>query len=126
MKIEASFAGPLPPPSLLAKYNDIIPNGAERIMAMAERQSEHREKLESRVVNGNVASQTRGSWFAFILCLVAVCGGLYLIATGKSVSGLVTIIGSLGTIGGVFVYSKMGQRSERQEKSTSLKKRRNR
>ena len=38
-------------------------------MAMAERQSEHREKLESLVVNGNVASQTRGSYFAFILAL---------------------------------------------------------
>lgn len=93
-------------------------------MAMAERQSEHREKLEARVVNGNVASQTRGAWFAFILCLAALGGGVYLIAIGKSASGLATIIGSLGTIGGVFVYAKREQKDERIQKSTALQKRR--
>jgi uncharacterized membrane protein len=72
---------------LLAKYSAVVPNGAERIMAMAERQSSHREKLEAHVVNGNVASQTRGSWFAFILCLVALIGGFSLISQGKSVTG---------------------------------------
>lgn len=30
-------SGPLPPPSDLAQYNDIISNGADRIMAMAEK-----------------------------------------------------------------------------------------
>ena len=126
MKVEASFSGPLPPPSLLAKYNEVIPNGAERIMAMAERQSAHRERLEARVVNGNVASQTRGSWFAFILCLVALVGGFYLILHGKSTSGLVAIMVSVGTIGGIFIYSRHEQRQERADKSVVLEKRRNR
>ena len=126
MKIEASFSGPLPPPSLLAKYSDIIPNGAERIMTMAERQSEHREKLEARVVNGNVASQTRGSYFAFILALVAIVGGFYLILKGKDTSGLVAIIGSLASLLGVFILSKREQKSERVEKSTALQQRRKR
>lgn len=35
-----AFSGPLPPPAMLAQYNDVVPNGAERIMAMAERQQE--------------------------------------------------------------------------------------
>jgi uncharacterized membrane protein len=44
-------------------------------MAMAERQSAHRERLEARVVDGNVANQTRGSYFAFIIMLAAIlCG----------------------------------------------------
>jgi uncharacterized membrane protein len=126
MKVEASFSGPLPPPSLLAKYSDIIPNGAERIMAMAEKQSEHREKLEARVVNGNVAAQTRGSWFAFILCLVALVGGFYLILQGKSAAGLVSIITSVGVIGGIFIVSRREQKSERVEKAAALQKKRHR
>jgi uncharacterized membrane protein len=30
------FAGPLPPPQILEKYNSIVPGSAERIIKMAE------------------------------------------------------------------------------------------
>lgn len=115
-----SFSGPLPHPALLAKYNEVIPNGAERIMAMAERQSIHRESLEAQIVAENVASQKRGSIFAFIICLVALVGGFWLIATGKSADGLAAIISSLTALAGVFVYGKYQQSKERKEKSQAL------
>lgn len=119
-----SFSGPLPHPALLAKYNEVIPNGAERIMAMAERQGAHRESLEARVVAGNVASQARGSIFAFIICLVALVGGFTLIAVGKSADGLASIISSLAALAGVFVYGKYQQRKERLDKADALANRR--
>jgi uncharacterized membrane protein len=120
----ASFSGPLPLPSLLAQYNDIIPNGAERIMAMAERQSAHRERLEARVVDGNVANQTRGSYFAFVIALVALVGGFFLIHEGRSSEGLAAIITSVSGLVGVFVYAKVEQRRERTEKIEALQQRR--
>jgi hypothetical protein len=43
-------SGILPEPNELAAYNAIIPNGADRIMKMAEAQSAHRIELESTVV----------------------------------------------------------------------------
>jgi uncharacterized membrane protein len=89
-------------------------------MAMAERQSAHRESLEAKVVAGNIANQARGSIFAFIICLVALIGGFTLIATGKSASGLAAIISSLGALAGVFIYGKYQQRKERQAKSEAL------
>ena len=122
----ASFSGPLPHPALLAKYNEIIPNGAERIMAMAERQSTHREGIERLVIEENVASQKRGSIFAFIICLVAIVGGFVLIATGKDAYGLASIVASLATLAGVFVYAKRQQRREREEKAATLYSRRQR
>jgi uncharacterized membrane protein len=115
-----SFSGPLPHPALLAKYNEVIPNGAERIMAMAERQSAHREALEAQVVAGNLASQKRGSIFAFIICMVALLGGFALIATGRNAGGLAAIISSLAVLAGVFVYGKYEQRKEREEKARAL------
>jgi uncharacterized membrane protein len=118
------YSGPLPHPSLLAKYNELIPNGAERIMAMAERQSAHRESLEKRVVNGNVANQTRGSYFAFILALVSILCGVFLIHEGKSGEGLAAIITSVGGLVSVFFYSKREQRKERVEKAAALQSRR--
>jgi uncharacterized membrane protein len=115
-----AFSGPLPPPHLLEKYNEIIPNGAERIMAMAEKQSAHREHLEAHVINGNVASQTRGSYFSFIISLVAIVGGFILIEQGKSATGLAAIITSLASLVGVFVYSKHEQKKERIEKTLAM------
>lgn len=93
-------------------------------MAMAERQSAHRESLEAQVVAGNVASQARGSHYAFIICMVALVGGFALILTGKSVDGLVAIISSLAALAGVFIYGKLQQKKERIEKSDALAQRR--
>ncbi len=121
-----SFSGPLPPPTLLSDYDKIIPNGAERILAMVERQSAHREELEANVVRGNVAAQTRGSYFAFILGLVALVGGMLLIYVGKSVSGLVAIISAMTGLGGVFIFNKIEQKRERVEKANALQARKRR
>lgn len=118
------FSGPIPPPNLLARYNEIVPNGAERILAMAERQSKHRESLEAQVVAGNVSSQSRGSLYAFIIALVAVSGGIFLIHDGKGASGLATIICSLTGLVSVFVYTQNKQGKERVAKSTALEQRR--
>jgi uncharacterized membrane protein len=93
-------------------------------MAMAERQSAHRERMESRVVDGGVANQTRGSYFSFILSLIAIVGGFFLIEHGKSGEGLAAIITSVAGLVGVFIYSKSEQRKERIEKSNALQSRR--
>ena len=119
---QETFSGPLPPPAILAAYNQIIPNAADRILAMAERQSAHREALEARVVEGNLASQRRGSYFAFLIMLVAILGGLYVLSRGMSLGGLTTIIVATGGQLGVFIYSRREQRRERVEKSAVMAK----
>ncbi len=120
------FSGPVPPPSLLARYNEVVHDGAERILAMAERQSKHRELLEAQVVAGNVESQRRGSLYAFIIALAAILGGIFLIYAGKSASGLATVITSLVGLVSIFAYSQHRQSKERVEKSTVLAERRRR
>jgi uncharacterized membrane protein len=104
----------------------VIPNGAERIMVMAERQSIHRESLEAQVVAGNVASQARGSHYAFIICIVTIVGGFVLTGMGISVIGVSAIIGSLATLAGVFIISKREQTKERVQKQDSLLSRKSR
>jgi len=101
----------------------VIPNGAERIMAMAERQSAHREALEDKVVTGNLASQARGSHYAFLICLVSIVGGFVLIGMGKSIVGVSAVIGSLATLTSVFLLAKREQRRDRMEKSATVDKR---
>jgi uncharacterized membrane protein len=89
-------------------------------MAMAERQSAHRESLEAQVVAGNVASQARGSHYAFIICLVTIIGGFVLIGMGKNILGISAVVGSLATLAGVFIIAKREQKKERVEKQDAL------
>lgn len=71
------WSGPLPPPAALAQFNDIIPNGAERIMAMVETEQAHRIASESKVLAAHVADHRRGVWIGFILAGLAIGGAIY-------------------------------------------------
>jgi uncharacterized membrane protein len=114
------FSGPLPPPEILAKYNDAIPNGAERIMAMAESQSQHRQKLEKDVVAAGIRAQKVGSILGFLICIAALASGTFLIYAGRSVEGLVPIIGALSGLVAVFIYGKRQQKKELEQKSQAI------
>ena len=118
--ITRSYQGPLPPPEMLERYNQVLPNGAERVVAMAESQMRHRQGLESAVVNGNIKAQARAQIFAFALGVLAIGGGIGLIAFGMSTQGLVSIIGALTAYAGVFIYGKREQRLEREQKRREL------
>lgn len=119
--VAQSFSGPLPPPDVLVKYNEAIPNGAERIMAMTESQSAHRMKLEELVVRANIKNQTRGSIFAFTLCVIALAIGAWLIWAGKSVQGVTSIIVAMTSLTLVFVVGRFRQEKERRDKQAPLR-----
>jgi uncharacterized membrane protein len=114
------FSGPLPPPQILRGYNDAFAGCAERIVAMAERQSAHRQEIEKRVIDGNCRAQSRGQIFGFALAFMVIAGGVYLLAQGKSVEGFSAIILAGGSIIGALVFSRFEQKSEREQKVMSL------
>jgi uncharacterized membrane protein len=116
----ASFSGPLPPPEILVKYNDAIPGGAERILVMAEKQSQHRQNIEKAVIEANCKAQRIGPIFGFIVCMTAILGGIYLIRLGKSTEGLVAIISAVGSLATVFVFGKHKQKKELDDKAKDL------
>ncbi len=101
---------------MLAQYNEVFPGCAERIVAMAESQAEHRQHLEKTVIGGNVKAERLGQIFAFILGALAIVGGVVLIALGKDVQGLVAIIGALASLAGVFIWGRWRQERERDKK----------
>lgn len=116
----AHFSGPLPPPEILVRYNEAVPGGAERIVAMAESQSKHRQSLEKSVVDTNCSTQGTGPVYGFIICMTAIVGGIYLIHSGKSPEGLTSIIGALGGLVTVFVLGRKKQEKELRDKSEAL------
>lgn len=94
--VQFEFSGPLPPPDVLAHYNDALPGGADRVLRFAERQSGHRQRLENR-----------GQIFLFIFATVALVGGVVLIAVGQSAEGLIPLLSAIGGLGGLFVYREV-------------------
>ncbi len=49
VSLQRTHSGPLPDSHTLEEYNRIIPNGAERIMIVFEKQSDHRMELEKKL-----------------------------------------------------------------------------
>jgi len=109
---QSQFVGPIPPPEILSKYNEALPNAAERILAMAESQLKHRQDIERRVVDPNCRAQERGPVYGLIVCLAAISGGVYLIHSGQNAAGLAAIITPLAAIVGVFIYGRISQQRQ--------------
>lgn len=104
------YSGPIPSPDMLDAYNSIMPNGADRIMKMAESQSNHRIKLEAMTVVSQNKQGERGQVFALISVVALIVAGIW--ATSMSQTAVaITIFGTtvLG-MGGVFAYGKYAMR----------------
>lgn len=100
------FVGPLPAPEDLIRYNDAFPDCAERIVASAERQAEHRQSLESKHLDRSQKTEARGQWFAFLLFLAIISGGIFLLWSGKDVAGYVSLVTGIVSPIALFVASK--------------------
>lgn len=109
--------GPLPQWEDLKKYGQIIPNGADRIMTMAEKQQEHRMALENKAIGEQLSQSKRGQIFGLLIGLTAIIGGVVCIMTGHEWSGAFLGGGGLTGLVSVFVIGKNKQSKSLQEKS---------
>ena len=111
-----TYSGPIPHPQLLKEFNDVIPNGADRIMTMAEKQSGHRITLEEKVVNANNRDSFLGVVFAGVIALLIVLGAIFLIYNNKDVQGFSLLIGASVAYISVFLKSKSRDDKDLKEK----------
>lgn len=102
-------SGPLPNVETLNGYNQIIPNGAERLMQQVEKQSQHRRDIENKVVSWNNIESLLGQLFGLI-----IAGSVLYASYSLAINGHETVASILGgaTIVGltsIFVYGKKKQ-----------------
>lgn len=114
--IRKSFQGPLPTPEDLARYNDIEPGLANRIVLMAEKQSDHRQTLEMIAVRSGAWNSRWGLVAGWSIGMASVIGGVWIISIGKSTEGLATLITSLVSLVGIYVYGKRSMQKELEKK----------
>lgn len=111
-----AFQGPLPPPAMLEHYGRIIPNGPERMMALLEKQTDHRIAMETKLVNGRVSITRTGQWMAFALSIFFGSTAVYLGINGHEVlAGTIATTTIIG-LAVVFVLGKEpGQKQPKQD-----------
>lgn len=98
--VQRLHVGPLPAPEDLAHYEHVCPGAAERIVAMAERQADHRQSMESDHLKLEYRLQSRGQWLAIaaLIAMLVLIGYTFYIGQpiAASVLGSATIIAVVG------------------------------
>ncbi len=94
------FVGPLPPPALLAEYENILPGAGDRITTMAEKEQEHRIEWEQNELRTSARHAITGQWLAFSALALCLMGAAYTATIGKEVTaGLFLGAAALGVVG---------------------------
>lgn len=72
---EFHWEGPVLPPHILNRFNEVVPNGADRVLTLTENQSNHRLEIEKMVIEDRIKSKRLGQILAFILCVLIISLG---------------------------------------------------
>ena len=96
------FTGPIPPPDIMEQYEKTLPGSADRIIKMAENQSEHRQSLEKQRLSFSNREVHLGQIFGFLIGAIAIVTGGYIALSGSQISG--GVMGTSVVIGLVSVF----------------------
>lgn len=117
------FSGPIPPPESLARYEQIQPGSADRILKMAEKQQEHRMCLESKVIGSQVEQSKRGQLFGFIIVFVCVAVAIFFaLHLGMTTFAASFLSVTMVVIVGLFINGKKLINKDLEAKSKDQKK----
>lgn len=99
-----THVGPLPAPDALRDYNAVLPGAAERIIAMAEKEADHRRQIDTKILDAQIADAVsarvqvkRGQYCGLSACLTVVVSACVVAAMGHEVAG--SILGASGLAG---------------------------
>lgn len=94
----AEWQGPLPPPSLLAAYENIVPGAAKLIIEMAKAAQDHQIRQEERILDIQDRAIRMNEWtrrFSTIIGAFIPLAGAYAIIQGATIGGSVIAGGGL-------------------------------
>jgi uncharacterized membrane protein len=113
LEIQARYSGPLPPPKYLEEYNRISPGSAEKIIIMAEKQSEHRRRMEEKFLDGQLSDakgdrfeRKRGQIFGFIISVVCIFVSGFLAIKGYTTYAVTIGGGTLISLVSLFILGR--------------------
>lgn len=117
--IQASYhrSSILPPPNELERYEALNPGTTKTILESFQKQVDHRIAIERAVIEGDTKRANNGQTMAFIIVVLVLSAGFSLVFLGKDVIGISTVVASLATLLGAFLYGTHSRRKERERKA---------
>ena len=111
------FAGPLPPPEILEQYNRLVPDAAERILKMAEKQAAHRQGIERAAIQSELQREAWSLRFGTLILVLAFILAGIIGWLGNTTGATAIVLASLSALAGVFVTGSWSRRREREKKA---------
>lgn len=115
---------PIPAPEILEKYEKLHAGTLNRILSMAEKEQNHRHEADDEILSQNrelvesaTSLKTLGLLSGFIISLTTIIGAIYLLSIGRTIEGLSTMLGILGSLVGIFIYGKKSDKKNRDSTS---------
>lgn len=102
--VSQMYQGPIPLASELAGYEQVCKGSADRIIAMAERQSAHRQDIEKMIVKGRTRDSLLGIIAAMLLSFFILVAGVFCILAGHDWAGSTIITIDIVGLCTVFIY----------------------
>ena len=82
-----AFEGPIPPPDMLAHYEEVLPGAAERIITLAERQQDDRTRVNERVLDilgAELRVEAIGQYSALVIAVASAVVAIVTAVTDPS------------------------------------------
>lgn len=106
-KITAGFySGPIPPAKEMEHYQQIDSSFPARIMKMAEKEQEHKIKMDEKVIPENQKIFKRGQLFALIISFLIILLAFYLVYEKYPWTAVVVIISFFISLANNFILKK--------------------
>ena len=114
--VQSEFRGPIPPPEIISGYEAIVPGAADRILSMAETQSQHRQEMERIKMKSESRDGLLGILFAFILGIGSIIAAIVIVVLVPQNAGAISsaLLGMTG-IGSIIATFIKATRIENKE-----------
>ena len=116
---QVEYFGPIPPPFILEQYNKVIPGSPERILKMAEKQSDHRISMENQVIHWNITKSKGGMLCAVVISLYALYVAKEIAVHGNPYSAAAIAALNIGGLIGIALHNSEIQKREREAQRNS-------
>ncbi|MDA1029044.1 MAG: hypothetical protein O3B41_08340 [Bacteroidetes bacterium] len=89
--VSTQYSGPIPPASMMAEFHSIDSSIPADIMEMAKAEQKHIHEERTHINKTVSKAILRPQIFAFVLLIMLITGGFWLVNQGKDVQGFILL-----------------------------------